>query len=236
MTEHEYWIGKNIDYRSVWQAYEDGVKYIGKFRSMRVHLLRIELTQFPADQALFNHEAVYKTIKGYFHDFKQHCLSDDEYISAGPLFLYSVDRGSGIWNFLGQPRQLLAFGATLADGKILGQELENVEKKLEILQKDFAGLVDPKDFKKFMRAKSPKDLILAVEKLVAQGIRRVDVSQEPFQGSMANTAKSLINLTKLLQYPNEPKLVVEGDVNLGDKIAGDKIHANRGGVSARRDI
>src|SRR5512138_2774604 len=113
MDVYEYWIGQRIDYRAVWQAYEEGIDgYIDKFRSMRVYLLRVELTQFSSDLALFNHEAVYKTIKGYFHDLKRYGLSEEEYISTGPLFLYSVDRGSGIWNLLGELQPLIALAVT----------------------------------------------------------------------------------------------------------------------------
>ncbi len=45
MDIYEYWIGQDTDYASVWRAYEEGTGYIDKFRSMRVHLLRIELDQ-----------------------------------------------------------------------------------------------------------------------------------------------------------------------------------------------
>jgi hypothetical protein len=57
MSVKEYWIGKGIDYAEVWHDYENGCADIDKFRSMRVHLIRIELDQFSADQPLFNHEA-----------------------------------------------------------------------------------------------------------------------------------------------------------------------------------
>ncbi len=83
MQRSEYWIGEEIQYESLWNAYESGFAYIDKFRSMRVHLLRVELTQFPVDLPLFNHEAVYKTIQGYFHDFKRACLTHEEYDRAG---------------------------------------------------------------------------------------------------------------------------------------------------------
>jgi hypothetical protein len=105
MSVEEYWIGQGVDYKAVWVSYEEGLGYIDKFRKMRVHALRIELAQFPSDLPLFNHEAVYKTIKGYFHDLKQQCLSPGESDVAGPLFLYSVERASGIWTFLGELSQ-----------------------------------------------------------------------------------------------------------------------------------
>src|SRR2546423_3071212 len=128
MSMYEYWIGEGVDYKKVWRDYEDGLAYIDKFKSMRAHLIRIELNQFPANLPLFNHEAVYKTIKGYFHDLKQLCLSHEEYMYASPLYLYDVRRGSGIWDFLGELRQLLLLGTTLADEKVIGQQLDNIDK------------------------------------------------------------------------------------------------------------
>ncbi len=199
MSVEEYWIGQGVDYERVWRDYEEGFAYIEKFRLMRVHLIRIELEQFPADQPLFNHEAVYKTIKGYFHDLKHLCLTEDEYMSAGPLWLYCVDRHSGVWDFLGELRQLLMFGTTLADEKVVGQKLENMDKRLQILQKYFGGAAQPKDFQEFMRARTPRQLEAALQKLIKQGIHRIQVSQQPFEGDIEQTRKSLIDLKKILE-------------------------------------
>jgi hypothetical protein len=223
VDQYEYWIGKDVDYRSVWQAYEDGLGYIEKFRTMRVHLLQIELTQFPSHLALFNHEVVYKTIKGYFHDFKLYCLSNKDYSYAGPLFLYSVDRGSGIWNFLGEAHLILAFALSLATGKVLGQELDNVEKKLQLLQKYFPSEVDPAVVQNFMHARTPRALEQAVNKLVAQGIQRVAVSQRPFRGDFHDTASSLVDIKQT---------IVKGDLIMGDNVGRDNIYADRGAIAA----
>lgn len=67
MSKAEYWIGEHVDYEGVWRDYEDGLAYIDKFKSIRAHLIRIELNQFPANLPLFNHDAVYKTIKRGFN-------------------------------------------------------------------------------------------------------------------------------------------------------------------------
>ena len=96
---YEYWIGENIDYDKIWDAYDQGQAYIQKFQSMRVHLFRLKLREHPRNLPLFNFEAVYKTIKGYFHDLKKLCLNSKDYAMAGPLFVYSVNRDSGIWDF-----------------------------------------------------------------------------------------------------------------------------------------
>lgn len=107
----EYWIGSGVDYRRLWWAYEAGYEgYVGKFKSRKVHLFIIEFRFPPNSLPLVDHEVVLKTLKGVFHDLKRINLSDDEYLRALPLFLYSVERGSGIYKFLGELRQLLMFG------------------------------------------------------------------------------------------------------------------------------
>lgn len=193
MSVEEYWIGRDIDYQAVWRSYKDGLGYIDKFRTMRVHLLRIELRQFPCDMPLFNHEAIYKTIKGYFHDLKQQCFSRDEYDVAGPLFLYSVERASGIWTFLGELPQVLLLGATLADGKVMGQELENLDKKLSILIHNFGGAAVSRDaFQAFMRANTSTQLQAAVERLFEEGPCKIQISKQLFDGDMPMAERSLV--------------------------------------------
>jgi hypothetical protein len=66
----------------------------------------------PAADPLFSFEAVFKTTKRYFHDMKQLCLSRREYDEAAPLYFYGVPRGSAIWQWLGELRQLILFGTT----------------------------------------------------------------------------------------------------------------------------
>lgn len=77
---------------------------------------------------------------------------------AGPLFIYEIDRGSGIWSFLGELRQLLLLGTTLADERVLGQELNNIDKKLEIIGRYFGNALHPEDFQQFMKARASRDL------------------------------------------------------------------------------
>jgi hypothetical protein len=204
MSRYEYWIGKGVDYERVWRDYESGLEYVDKFISIRSHLIRIELTEFPKHLPLFNHEVVYKTIKGYFHDLKQICFSADEYVYAAPLFLYSVGRGSGVWEFLVELRQLLLFGTTLADEKTVGQKLDNIDKRLEILRKHFGDAVRPRDFQKFMQARTSAQIDLAIQKLIRQGIRRVQISKEPFDGSIEAIEASLVDLRRLPEADGEP--------------------------------
>jgi hypothetical protein len=193
----EYWIGENVDYDAIWTAYESGDGYIDKFHSMRVHLLRITLREQPHELPLFNFEAVYKTVKGYFHDLKKACLPAEEYATAGPLFVYSVNRSSGIWDFLGELRQLLVFGTSLADEKLMGERLASMDKRMEFLRRHFGDAVSEQDLESFMHARTPRQLESALQKLFAQGIQRVEVSTEPFQGDIHATAESLIDMKQL---------------------------------------
>jgi hypothetical protein len=81
----------------LWGAYEAGYGgYVGKFKSRKVHLFIIEFRFPPNSLPLVDHEVVLKTLKGVFHDLKRINLSEAEYLRALPLFLYSVERGSGI--------------------------------------------------------------------------------------------------------------------------------------------
>lgn len=91
------------------------------------------------------------------------------------------------------------YGTALADEKVIGQKLENMDKRLAILQKYFGGAACPEDFQQFMRARTPRQLESALQKLIGQGIRRVQVSQKPFEGQIEVTEKTLVDLKQLLQ-------------------------------------
>jgi hypothetical protein len=217
----EYWIGEEIQYESLWKAYESGFAYIDKFRSMRVHLLRVELTQFPVDLPLFNHEAVYKTIQGYFHDFKRACLTHEEYDRAGPLFLYSVNRASGVWNFLGELPLILLFAMTLGAGKVIGETLSDVEAKLRIVQQFFPDTLDLVELQRFMEAETPAAVHSAVQKLLAQGIKQLGVSQKPFDGNVKRAERSIISVTN----------IINGDLYMSENVGRDKITAKQGSTA-----
>jgi hypothetical protein len=176
MSFYEYWIGQHIDLNAIWRDYEEGVGYERKFRQSRCHLLEIEFELPPATDPLFAFEAIFKTTKRYFHDVKQLCLSPREYDEAAPLYFYGVGRGSAIWQWLGELRQLILFGTTLSDEKVVGQTLDNLDKKLSILSKYFGSDVNPKDFDAFMRAKAAPEIEAAVRKMLRQKIKRVGIS------------------------------------------------------------
>ncbi len=180
MSVSEYWIGEGIDVRAIWRDYEEGRGYEDKFRQISPHLMVIEF-ETPTSDPLFTFEAVFKTTKRYFHDMKRLCFAPWEYDQAAPLSFYGVDRGSAIWQWLGELRQLLLFGTTLGDEKVVGQTLDNLDKKLSILQKYFATGVNPKDFDAFMRAKAAPEIEAAVRKMLKQRVKRVSISMKPAQ-------------------------------------------------------
>ena len=197
MSFYEYWIGRDIDLNEIWRAYEEGAGYEQKFRRTKCHLLEIEFEIPPATDPLFSFEAVFKTTKRYFHDLKRQCLSPREYDDSAPLYFYGVMRGSSIWQWLGELRQLLLFGTTLGDEKVVGQTLDNLDKKLSILSKYFGSDVNPKDFDAFMRAKAAPEIEAAVRKLLKQKIKRISVSARPIDSSNLPAKADLIDIKQL---------------------------------------
>jgi len=95
----EYWTGKDIDFKKLWDAYNSGKNgYIRKFHTMKMATVRLEFSLPPKGDPLFNLEANLKTLKGLYWQFKNYCLSDPhERDEAGPLFVYSIERGSSHW-------------------------------------------------------------------------------------------------------------------------------------------
>lgn len=197
MSFYEYWIGKNINLDAVWRDYEEGSGYERKFRQIKCHLLQIEFENPPAADPLFSFEAVFKTTRRYFHDVKQSCLSPREYDEAAPLYFYGVMRGSAIWQWLGELRQLLLFGTSLGDEKVVGQTLDNLDKKLAILHKYFGSDVNPKDFDAFMRAKAAPEIEAVVRKMLRHKIKRVSISARPIGGSNLPADAELLDMKQL---------------------------------------
>ncbi len=191
----EYWIGKGIDVKSIWNAFDRGRGYEDKYKSMRVHLLRIRFEKPQQHLPLFSHEAIFKTVKAYFHELKSVCLSHDEYAVAGPLFLYEVNRQSAEYTWLGELRQLLLFGTTLADEKLVGQQIDNLDRKLSFLRNHFdLSAIREEDFRAFMRARTQPEMERAVFNLFGHGIRSVGVSSDPFTGDPAAAHRTLVEL------------------------------------------
>ena len=195
MSVENFWIGKDIDIKSIWRDADRGSGYIDKFHTMRPHLLQIIFANPSPNLPLFYHEAIYKSFKFSYHELKRLVYSSDIYDKAGPLFLYSVDRGSSEYNFLSDLRQLLLYGTTLSDQKMLGQAILNLDSKIKLIEKYF-GLenVHQEDFEAFINLKTPVELKEAFIRLYRQRIKTVKISQKPFSGNIDITKGTLVDL------------------------------------------
>jgi hypothetical protein len=160
---------------------------------MKVHLIRFTFDQFPPGQPLFNYEALYKTIKGYFHEIKRLCLPAEVYESTGPLF---HDPRLGAWSFLGELRPLLLFGTTLAVGAIIGQPLEDEDGIFAFLNEHFPGGSVREDFQRFSQVAIRSEVRQAVGKLLEQGLVKVELSAEPFDGDARLTMLDVMALIR----------------------------------------
>src|SRR5438128_9168092 len=89
------------------------------------------------------------------------------------------------------------FGTSLADEKVMGERLANLEKRMEFLRKNFGNSVSTQDLERFMRARTPRQLERAVQKLFAQGIQKVEVSSRPFVGDIHTTEATLVDIKQL---------------------------------------
>jgi hypothetical protein len=189
----KYWIGSTVNYKELWAAYEAGEGYIYKFKKMECHLLVIEFHKWNRSFPLFDHEAVFKTIKGLFHDLKKENLSPAEYDAAGPLFFYSVERGSSIYKFLGELRQILMLGNTLSDEKLKEKHLRNMQERIDFMRKNFTT-VEKEAAQQLVLAKTTDEMDEAVKKLMECGIKSIKVSQQAVLGAPNQSEVKLIEL------------------------------------------
>ncbi len=197
---YDFWIGKDSNLSDYWAAYQEGDGYKRKFSSMKCHIIEITFEKTSKELPLFNLEPIYKTLKAYYHDLKQDILSPDEYGSAGPLFIYEINRGSGIWTFLGEIWYLLILGTTLKEEKIKGQRIDNMEKKLKILKEYFGeSNVRPELFQEFMNADTPNEMEQAMQNLFNERIKTIKISKSPIITSIDEAKKEMIDLSQIFK-------------------------------------
>lgn len=174
-----------------------------KFDAMKCHVIEITVTKHSKHTPLFNFEPVYKTIKAYYHDIKRAVLTDSEYRESGPLFFYDVNRGSGIWKFFGELKHLLVLAVALENEKVIGQSIENLDRKLRILEDHFGERnVDGRLYREFMRSRSSVEIQDAVENLFQEGIASVRVSKLPIDETVDDAIVSLVDLKEILKSSN----------------------------------
>jgi hypothetical protein len=198
---NEFWIGENTDISKYWKAYYQGEGYKQKFQSMECHVIEITFRKFPHGTPLFNLEPIYKTFKAYYYYLKKTYLSEDEFNSAGPLFLYEISRSSEKWTLLGELPYLLLFGTTLTAEQMKGQALDNIAKKMEIY-KTYFGEINVREelFQAYMKANTPDEINHAVYNIIQENIQTIKISKRPVQDGQIEEAKK-----EMLNIKNEPQ-------------------------------
>ncbi len=197
MASEEYWIGKGIHLDEVWADFDEGQSYIQKFESRPVHLMTLDFAGTRITP-LYNHEAIFKTVKFYFHEVKALSLSSRAYNESLPLFLYDIERGSSKYTFVGEVAQLVMFGTTVTEQEIIGLQMDNFGKRLDLLQR-FG--VNPQahaaQIEAFQRAHGPRQLQAAMDRMLTNGLREVFVSEVPLLGDGKEAKGSMRSIGRI---------------------------------------
>ena len=210
MPFEEYWIGKGLPLDDLWRDFDSGTEYIRKFKSIDPYVLRLTFENHPLASPLFDHfdhEILYKTVKGTFHDVKQECLSRNAYEEAAPIFLYRVERGSGIFEFLGEFDPILtyvtALGAAMMYYRIAIQKDQDFdEKKWKFIRTNFPRASDT-DIQAYMKAWTTWGRRRILQRLIEQGLHRIEVSKDSFKGDKSSSEVEMVDITKLLEKESE---------------------------------
>jgi hypothetical protein len=206
MTVEAYWMGKDLDLEALWHDFDNGAGYIHKVNSSRLHLLRLTFGGHPLDQPLFDHEVIYKTVKGTFHDVKAECFTKEAYDEAVPIFVYRIDRGSGIFEFLGQFDPLMtwvvALGAAAAGyRKLLSVDQEFDEKRLAFIRTNFPN-ASASDVLAYMKAWTTFGRRKVLQRLVGLQLERVELSALPH---IPTPPQAIVNMEAVVELPPRGK-------------------------------
>ena len=156
MSSEEYWLGRGTNYKNIWEDYLINKEVqIKKFNSRMYYPMQIKFDFPDSSMPVFNHEVIYKTLKGCYHDLVKHCLPSEAYNNSGPLFLNRLERGSGVFEFLGEFQGIIVFSVWLIPGirngaieiikqYIEGMRIENESKKIA-LTKEYLDLIEKVD-------------------------------------------------------------------------------------------
>ncbi|MBN1808254.1 MAG: hypothetical protein JW909_04240 [Planctomycetes bacterium] len=203
MSKEKYWIGKGLDLEQLWQDYDDGQGYIQKVAGSELHLLRLTFANHPAHLPLFDHEAIYKTVKGTFHEVKAECLTREAYDRAAPIFLYRVDRGSGIFEFLAQFDPLMTWVVALGAAatwyrRALSDDQELDKRRLTFIRANFPN-ASASDVRAYMRAWTTFGRRRVLHRLIGQELHRVEVSKNPVDAKHLEQPQEMVDVGKLLE-------------------------------------
>jgi hypothetical protein len=204
MPFEEYWIGKDVDLDTLWSDFQQGGGYIEKVTQAEVHLLRLTFGGHPPYLPLFDHEVIYKTVKATFHDVKEACLTPGDYDEAAPIFLYRVDRGSGIYEFFAELKPLIPYVAMLGT-VVMGylgfliKEQDLLEKKIAFLQTKFPRA--PNIYvKQYIGAHTPWRRRAIVQQLIEKGyLERIEVSKRSVTGKAHPETEEMVDVVKTLE-------------------------------------
>lgn len=184
MSVEQYWMGKGLNLDVLWRDFDSGSGYMQKVSVSQLHLLRLTFAGHPIHLPLFDHEVVFKTVKGTFHDVKSECLTQQAYDDAAPIFLHRVDRGSGVFEFLAQLDPLMTWVVALGAAAMwyrtsLAADQELDEKRLAFIRKEFPT-ASLSDVQAYMKAWTTFSRRRVLERLIGQNLQRVEVSKTPY--------------------------------------------------------
>jgi hypothetical protein len=188
MSIEQYWIGKGLDLDDLWRDYDAGSSYIEKVSSRPLHLLRLSFGRHPLHLPLFDHEVLFKTVKGTFHDVKAECLTPKAYDESVPIFLYRVDRGSGVFEFLAQFDPLMTWIVALGAAamwyrKAVAADQKFDDDRLAFLRKNFPN-IDTSETRAYMKAWTTWGRRRVLERLIDQDLQRVEMSKSRYDPSV----------------------------------------------------
>ena len=191
MSVEQYWMGKGLNLDVLWRDFDNGSGYIQKVGASELHLLRLTFAGHPTHLPLFDHEVVFKTVKGTFHDVKAECLTPTAYDDATPIFLYRVERGSGVFEFLAQFDPLMTWVVALGAAAMwyrnsLASDQEFDEKRLGFIRKQFPN-ASLSDVQAYMKAWTTFGRRRVLQRLIGQNLERVEVSKSPYNPPAPST-------------------------------------------------
>jgi hypothetical protein len=200
-------MGKGLDLERLWKDYDHGVGYIEKVSTADLHLLRLTFGHHPASQPLFDAEAIFKTVKGTFHDVKAECFSQSAYDECAPIFLHRVERGSGIFEFLAQFDPVMTWivalgGAAMWYRKALVSDQDFDEKRFSFIRTNFPG-ADAKDMRAYMKAWTTFGRRRVLQRLIGQHLERVEVSMAPVRSDLKPPMLDMNPIVNLDESPED---------------------------------
>ena len=203
MSVEQYWMGKGLDLEGLWHDFDGGSGYVQKVAASPLYLLRLTFAQHPPHLPLFDHEVVFKTVKGTFHDVKAECFTPEAYDEAVPIFLHRVDHGSGVFEFLAQFDPLVTWVVALGGAAVwyrnsLAADQEFDEKRLAFLKTNFPG-ASTSDVQKYMKAWTTFGRRHVLHRLIGQNLERVEVSSSPHNAAQPPTMVNMKVVVVLAQ-------------------------------------